>query len=68
MEEGIISTRKGGIWTKKTQDVKYMAGAWRKNDGGRARKLREEAQAAADRRQIALVQEAIRQYRADASR
>lgn len=68
MEEGIISTRKGGIWTKKTQDVKYMAGAWRKNDGGRARKLREEAQAAADRRQIALVQEAIRQYRTEASR
>lgn len=67
MEEDIISTRKGGVWTKKTQDVKYMAGAWRKNDGGRARKLREEAQAATDRRQIALVKEALRQYKAEAS-
>lgn len=66
MEEGIISTHKGGVWTKKTQDVKYMAGAWRKNDGGRARKLREEAQAATDRRQIALVKEALRQYKAEA--
>jgi len=67
MEDGIISTHKGGVWTKKTQDVKYMAGAWRKNDGGRARKLREEAQAATDRRQVALVKEALRQYRAEAS-
>lgn len=62
MEDGIISTHKGGVWTKKTQDVKYMAGAWRKNDGGRAKKLREEAQGAADRRQLALVKEALQQH------
>lgn len=65
-EDGIISTHKCGVWTKKTQDVKYMAGAWRKNDGGRARKLREEAQAATDRRQVALVKEALRQHKAEA--
>lgn len=67
IEDGIISTHKGGIWTKKTQDVKYMAGAWRKNDGGRAKKLREEAQAETDRRQLALVKEALRQYKAEAA-
>ena len=45
-------------------DVKFMAGAWRKNDGGRAKKLREQAQAERDRQQTALVKEAIRQYKA----
>ena len=64
MEEKIISKQKGGIWTRKVQDVKYMASAWRKNDGGRARKLRDEAQGAKDRRQIDLVKTAIRQFKA----
>ena len=64
IEEKIISTAKGGVWTGKVMDVKRMAGKWRKNDGGRARKLREQDQAAKDRRQTALVKEAIRQYKA----
>lgn len=64
LEDEIISKHKAGVWTGKVTDVKYMAASWRKNDGGRARKLREQAQAADDRRQTALVKEAIRQYRA----
>ena len=64
MDEKIISTAKGGVWTGKVMDVKRMAGKWRKNDGGRARKLREQAQAEKDRQQTALVKEAIRQYKA----
>ena len=64
LEDGIISKTKAGLWTRKVTDVKFMAGAWRKNDGGRARKLREQAQAEKDRQQTALVKEAIRQYKA----
>lgn len=64
IEEKIISKQKGGLWTKKVQDVKYMAAAWRKNDGGRAKKLRDEAQGIKDRRQIELVKTAIRQFKA----
>ena len=60
LEDEIISKRKAGIWTGKVTDVKYMAASWRKNDGGRARKLREQAQAERDRQQTALVKEAIR--------
>ena len=65
VEEHIISVKKSGVWTKKVTDVKYMAASWRKNDGGRARKLREEAQAQADKRQVEVVKAAIRQYNAE---
>ncbi len=64
LEEEIISKNRAGVWTRKVTDVKYMAASWRKNDGGRARKLREQEQAAKDQRQTALVKEAIRQYKA----
>lgn len=64
LEAEIISKHRAGVWTGKVTDVKYMAASWRKNDGGRARKLREQAQAAEDQRQVAIVKEAIRQYRA----
>lgn len=60
VEEQIISVKKAGVWTKKVTDVKYMTAAWKRNDGGRARKLREEAQKTADRRQYELMREAIR--------
>jgi len=65
VEEHIISVKKSGVWTKKVTDVKYMDASWRKNDGGRARKLREEAQAQADKRQVEVVKAAIRQYNAE---
>ena len=64
MEEKIISTAKGGVWTGKVMDVKRMAGKWRKNDGGRAKSLRDQAQTVRNRQQIGLVKEAIRQYKA----
>lgn len=64
MEDKIISTAKGGVWTGKVMDVKRMAGKWRKNDGGRAKSLRDQAQTARNRQQIGLVKEAIRQYKA----
>ena len=50
LEDGIITKAEAGEWTEKTTDVLYMAKSWYKNDGGRARKLREEAQIAADKR------------------
>lgn len=65
VDEGIISVKKSGVWTKKVTDVKYMAAAWKKNDGGRARKLRDEEQAQKDRRQVDIVKTAIRQYNAE---
>ena len=59
----IISLKKSGTWTKKVRDVQYMAMAWRKNDGARARKLVAEKQAAADRKQVELVKTAIREVK-----
>ena len=50
VDEKIISVKKSGVWTKKVTDVKYMAASWRKNDGGRARKIVAEQQAEADRK------------------
>lgn len=64
LEDEIISKRKAGIWTGKVTDVKYMAASWRKNDGGRAKSLRDQAQTVRNRQQIGLVKEAIRQYKA----
>lgn len=64
LEDEIISKHKAGVWSGKVMDVKRMAGTWRKNDGGRARKIRDQDQAAKDKRQVAIVKEAIRQYKA----
>lgn len=61
VDEHIISVKKAGVWTKKVSDVKYMSAAWRKNDGGRARKIEAEATAAKDRRQFDLVKAACRE-------
>lgn len=60
VDEKIISVKKSGVWTKKVTDVKYMAASWRKNDGGRARKIVAEQQAEADRKQYELVKAAVR--------
>lgn len=62
---GVISVKKGGDWTTKVCDVKYMAASWKKNDGARAKKLEAEKQAEADARQVAVVKTAIRQYNAE---
>lgn len=43
-EDGIISTKKAGIWTKKVTDVKYPAMKWLTSERGRAEKLRAEAE------------------------
>ena len=43
-EDGIISTKKAGIWTKKITDVKYPAMKWLTSERGRAEKLRAEAE------------------------
>jgi len=64
VEEHIISVKKSGVWTKKVMDVKNMAGAWRKNDAGRARKLEADAQKQKDEKTTELVKEAIRQFKA----
>lgn len=61
VDEHIISVKKGGIWTKKVTDVKYMSASWKKNDGGRARKIKAEAQAEADRHQYDLTKAAVRE-------
>lgn len=60
VDEKIISVKKSGVWTKKVTDVKYMAASWRKNDGGRARKIVAEQQAEADRKQYELTKAAVR--------
>ena len=43
-EDGIISAKKAGIWTKKITDVKYHAMKWLKSERGRAESLRQEAE------------------------
>lgn len=43
-EEGIISAKKAGIWTKKVTDVKYPVMKWLTSERGRAEKLRAEAE------------------------
>lgn len=60
VEDKIIIKAESGVWTKKVTDVMYMAKSWLKNDGGRARKLREEAQIAADKRSFELMRAAVR--------
>ena len=60
LEDGIITKEKVGVWTKKVMDVKNMAAKWKKNDGGRARKLREEARVEADKRSFELMRQAVR--------
>lgn len=65
VEDKIITKAESGEWTKKTTDVLYMAKSWFKNDGGRARKLREEAQVAADKRSFELMRVAVKTAIAD---
>ena len=60
LDEKIIGVKKAGVWTKKVSDVKYMASAWKKNDGGRAQKLRAEARQSEDRHQFDLVRAACK--------
>ena len=61
MDDKIISVKKSAVWTKYVTDVKYMAAAWRKNDGGRARKIETEAKAAEERRQFDMMKAAVRE-------
>ena len=58
MDEGIISVKKAGVWTKKVTDVKYMAMAWLKGDRGRANKLRSEKKEKEDKSLFNLVMSA----------
>lgn len=61
VEEKIIGVKKAAVWTKHVTDVKYMSAAWKKNDGGRARKIESEVKASEERRQYDLVVAAFRE-------
>lgn len=61
VEEKIIGVKKAAVWTKYVTDVKYMSAAWKKNDGGRARKIESETKATDERRQYDLVKAAFRE-------
>lgn len=61
VEEKIIGVKKAAVWTKHVTDVKYMSAAWKKNDGGRARKIESEVKASEERRQYDLVKAAFRE-------
>ena len=61
VEEKIIGVKKAAVWTKHVTDVKYMSAAWKKNDGGRARKIESEVKASEERRQYDLVKAACRE-------
>lgn len=54
MDEGIISVKKGGVWTEKIMEVKKMAGSWKMKDESRVVALREEAAKKARQDQVAL--------------
>ncbi len=60
-DEKIISIRKAGIFTGKIRDVRNMSVAWKRNDGGRAKKLREEKTAADTERQMKAMRTACEQ-------
>ena len=60
LEENIISAKKAEVWTKKVTDVKYMAAAWKRYDGARAKKLVAEAATESDKHQFELVKSACR--------
>lgn len=62
---GIISLKKGEVWTKKVLDVKYMTASWKKNDGSRAHKIRAEEAEKENARQVEVVKTAIRQYNSE---
>lgn len=61
LEEKIIGVKKAAVWTKHVTDVKYMSAAWKKNDGGRARKIESESKATKERRQYDLMRAAVRE-------
>ncbi len=61
LEEKIIGVKKAAVWTKHVTDVKYMSAAWKKNDGGRARKIESESKATEERRQYDLMRAAVRE-------
>ena len=61
LDEHIISVKRSGVWTKKVTDVKYMAAAWRKNDGGRANKIETDRKNADAKRQYEMVKSAVRE-------
>ena len=65
LEDNIITKAESGEWTKRTTDVLYMAKSWFKNDGGRARKLREEARTEEYKREIELMRSAVKTALAD---
>lgn len=65
LEDNIITKAESGEWTKRTTDVLYMAKSWFKNDGGRARKLREEARTEEYKREFELMRSAVKTALAD---
>lgn len=60
-DEKIISIRKAGVFTGKIRDVRNMSVAWKRNDGGRAKKLKEEKAAADTERQMKAMRTACEQ-------
>lgn len=60
-DERIISVKKAGIFTRKIRDVRNMSVAWKRNDGGRARKIKEEKQAAETAQQMEAMRTACEQ-------
>lgn len=60
-DEHIISVKKAGVFTRKIRDVRNMSVAWKRNDGGRARKIKEEKQAAENEQQMDMMRTACQQ-------
>lgn len=67
VDEGIISTKKAGVWTEKIMEIKKMAGSWKMKDASRAAELREAAEKEERRKEVAMmasaVEEAVRRIR-----
>jgi hypothetical protein len=59
VNDGVVSVKKAGVWTSKVMEVKRMAAAWKKGDGSRARKLREDAKLAEEQRLYNLLRSAF---------
>ena len=55
-EDGIISVKKSGIWTKKVTDVKYPAMKWLTSERERAESLRQTA----EKEQLRVLVKALR--------
>lgn len=67
LDDGIIGTKKAGIWTRKVADVKYMAAAWRKTCKAKVKEQDAKASEDIDRHIAEFITVTVQQLRTKSS-